>query len=252
MKDNRYALLLCLGVFSTLTILAMRFYQERIINLDMAFQAFLILKSGSLEIQSGRFGAAVTQVWPWVAQAMGLPLKGVLFEGLGQQFYMENLYLPLGVFASIPLVFDVLSDSIKNDRLVLNGAVVLVILSGLNLFRIGAAHRQWAEKLQWEKDFLAETATLPNRKIVLTERQAPMETLKMSWGSSFECLMLSALVHPDSSRCLIIHESPERFDSLLTRPRLFFGAFKNYPFQELPDAYFNFQDTSNYVRWDVK
>jgi hypothetical protein len=467
MKDNRYALLLCIGLFSTSILLAIRFYQERIINLDMAFQAFLILKSGSLEIQSGRFGAAVTQVWPWAAQAMGLPLKGVLmayslghvlwpailavfcwrigqwrwslaigmvatiltthtfywlsempaglsflcaafawmhsrgslsafrwwewpiwlgalvtafyfhplvlyahaflclffllelhkprswlhlaslgvfgiltflkykvfkldwydaaaikrqeafgklwpnwfdiesnraflkwsitdywmlwivlagsviyylwkqnwskgllvlfwplgfvllvnvpfYEGLGQQFYMENLYLPLGVFAAIPFIFDILGETIKNDRLALNGAVVLAILFGLNLYRIEEAHRPWAAKLQWEKSFLKETSTLSDRKIVLSEKQAPMETLKMSWGSSFEWLMLSSLVHPDSSRCLIIHESPERFDSLLTRPGLFFGAFKNYPFNELPGAYFNFQDTSNYVRWGEK
>jgi hypothetical protein len=469
MKENRLAFWLCFGVFGTLTVLAIYFYQERIINLDMAFQAFLILKSGSLEIQSGRFGAAATQVWPWAAQAMGLPLKGVLmaysvghvlwpaflalfcwrigqwrwslatgmvatiltthtfywlsempaglsflcavfawmhsrgslsafrwwewplwlgalttafyfhplvlyahtflclffllalhkprswawmhlatlgvfgvltflkykvfkldwydaaaikrqeafgklwpnwfdiesnraffkwcvadywllwvvlavsvifyvgkqhwlkallvlfwplgfvllvnvpfYEALGQQFYMENLYLPLGVFASIPLIFDVLGTQIKNDRLLLNGAVVLAILFGLNLFRIETAHGSWTEKLQWEKRFLKETSALPTRKIVLTEKQVPMDTLKMSWGSSFEFLMLSSLVHPDSSRCLIIHESPERFDSLLTRPQLFFGAFKNYPFHTLPTNYFNVRDTSHYVRWNLK
>jgi hypothetical protein len=165
---------------------------------------------------------------------------------------MENLYLPLGVFASIPLIFDVLGTQIKNDRLLLNGAVVLAILFGLNLFRIETAHGSWTEKLQWEKRFLKETSALPTRKIVLTEKQVPMDTLKMSWGSSFEFLMLSSLVHPDSSRCLIIHESPERFDSLLTRPQLFFGAFKNYPFHTLPTNYFNVRDTSHYVRWNLK
>jgi len=465
MKKNRLDLLLCLGVFGALCVLAIVFYQERIINLDMAFQTFLILKSGSVEIQSGRFGAAATQFWPWAAQAVGLPLKGVLmayslghalwpailaffcwrigqwrwslaiamvatlmtthtfywlsempaglvflcavfawmhakgsltafrwwelpillgalvtafyfhplvlyahaflclfflldwnkprnwawmhlialgvfgalailkykvlkldwydaiaiqrqeafgklwphwfdiesnrkflewsvqdywllwtviavcvayyiwrqswakalfvafwplafvimvnvpyFEAVGQQFYMENLYLPLAVFASIPLIFDVLRDQIKSDQLARSGMVALGILFLLNLFRITQAHQLWTEKLQWEKTFLKETANRSQRKIVLSEKQIPADTLIMTWGSSYEFLMLSALAHPDSARCLIIHDSPERFDSLLTRPHLFFGAFKNYPFEELPKEYFNFRDTSGYVR----
>lgn len=466
MKANRLALLLCLFVFGTLIVLSLVFYLERIVNLDMAFQTFLILKSGSLEIQSGRFGAAATQVWPWASQAMGLPLKGVLvayslghvlwptilaifcwrigqwrwslaialvatlmtthtfywlsempqglvflcavfawmhskgslasfrwwqwplwlgalitafyfhplvlyahaflclfflleknkprdwawlhltalgifgvlailkykvlkldwydavaikrqeafgklwphwfdiesnrkflewsaadywllwgvlavcvayyiwtqhwakalfiaawplgfvlmvnvpyFEAVGQQFYMENLYLPLAVFASIPLIFDVLREQTKNDRLARNGAVVLGILFLINLLRIGQAHQPWRDKLRWEQNFLKETENRSERKIVLSEKQVPMERLKMSWGSSYEFLLLSSLVHPDSARCLIVHDSPERFDSVFTRPRLFLGAFKNYPFEELPKPYFNFRDTSAYVRW---
>ncbi|MDO8365875.1 MAG: hypothetical protein Q7T20_03690 [Saprospiraceae bacterium] len=463
MVENRLSLFLCLGIFGALSVLAIVFYQERIINLDMAFQTFLILKSGSIEIQSGRFGAAATQFWPWAAQAMGLSLKGVLmayslghalwpailaffcwrigqwrwslaiglvatlmtthtfywlsemqaglaflcavfawmhskgsltafrwwewplwlgalvtafyfhplvlyahaflclffllekdkprawawmhltalgifgalailkykvlkldwydaiaikrqeafgklwpywfdiesnrkflewssqdywllwtviavclgyyiwykswanalfvagwslafvlmvnvpyYEAVGQQFYMENLYLPLAVFASIPLIFDVLRDQNLRAR---SGLLALTILFALNLFRIGQTHQTWTDKLQWEQTFLKETASRTHRKIVLSEKQVPTDTLKMTWGSSYEFLMLSALAHPDSARCLIIHDSPEHFDSLLTRPRLFFGAFKNYPFEALPKGYFNFRDTSGYVRW---
>jgi hypothetical protein len=86
--EHRTAFLLCLGLFGTLIVLAGVFFLERIVNLDMAFQSFLILKSGSLEIQSGRFGAAATQFWPWAAQALGLPLKGVLLMySLGHVFW---------------------------------------------------------------------------------------------------------------------------------------------------------------------
>jgi hypothetical protein len=465
MKENRLAFLLCLGVFGTLLTLAMVFYLERIVNLDMAFQSFLILKSGSLEIQSGRFGAAATQFWPWAAQEIGLPLKGVLlsysfghviwpaflaffawkigqwrwslaialvatvmtthtfywlsempaglaflcavfawmhakgslqairwwewplwlgglatafyyhplilyahtflclfflldrsktrawvylhltalavfaglvvlkykilkldwydasalkrqeafaklwphwfdlesnrvflewsvsdywllwlvlfgnvayyfwhknwlkgllvsgwsmgfvllvnvpfYEAVGQQFYMENLYLPLSIFAAIPLVFDVLSGQNSSHPLDQKCFRILAIILVIGLLRIGLAHQSWSEKLHWEQKVLKETAPLQQRKRVLSDQQAPMKTLKMSWGSSYEFLMLSALAHPDSARCLIVNDAPQRFDSLLNRPRLFLGAFKNYPFEDLPVRYFNFQDTSGYVR----
>lgn len=462
MNSKRLALLLCLGVFGTLLILALVFYKERIINLDMAFQTFLILKDQSLEIQSGRFGAAVTQVWPWAAQALGLPLNAVLIayslghvlwpailafycwrigqwrwslsialiatlmtthtfywlsempqglpflaaifawmdakgsfrnfawwqwplwlaalvtafyfhplvlyaaiflglffildrrswpmyattilvfvgltilkykvlkldwydaaaikrqeafgrlwpnwidlesnhkflawsvadywllwgvlisclayylwkqkwakalllgcwsfgfvllvnvpfaEAMGQQFYMENLYLPLTVFASIPLVFDLLGAPNSNNQWSSKQAIALSLLCAMNLFRIAQAHQPWADKLHWEQNYLKATAQQPQRKIVLSEKQVPLDTLKMTWGSSYECLMLSSIQHPDSARCVIIHDAPERFDTLLNQPRLFFGAFKNYPFELLPRRYFNFQDTSGYVRW---
>jgi len=465
MKENRSAFLLCLGAFCVLCVLAAVFYLERMVNLDMAFQTFLILKSGSLEIQSGRFGAAATQFWPWAAQALGLPLKGVLMayslghvlwpmilcvwcwmigqwrwalasavvstlmtthtfywlsempqglaflcamfawmqakgsmstfkwwqwplwlvalwtafyfhplvlyahaflclffvlgnnkgrgwvwmhatafgtfailtllkykvfkldwydaaalqrqaafrelwpnwfdiesnrvflewiksdywllwivlglnlgyylwqkkwlkaalsliwpisfvllvnvpfhEGLGQQFYMENLYLPLSVFAAIPLIFDVLFRSVGHSKPRYKEYFLVLILLIISILRILSAHIPWSAKLSWERMVLSETETRTFRKIIYTESQVPMETLKMSWGSPYEFLLLSALKHPDSARCIIVSGSPERYDSTRLKPNLFLGTFKNYPFDELPKRYFNLQDTSRYQR----
>lgn len=466
MKEHRLAFLLCVGLFGTLIVLARVFFLERMTNLDMAFQTFLILKSQSIAIQSGRFGAAVTQFWPWAAQALGLPLKAVLmayslghvlwptllatwcwrigqwrwalaiglvatlltthsfywlsempqglvflcaifawmhskgslvafrwwqvplwlaalwtafyfhplilyalsflslffsldkgkprewmmlhfsalgvfaalaflkykvlkldwydavaikrqeafgklwpnwldlesnwkflewsmadywvlwmvvlanlgyfirkqhwtkallvagwplgfvllvnvpfYEAVGQQFYMENLYLPLAVFASIPLIFEVLRGKDPQLPLTRCGAILLGILFAINLFRITQAHHPWTERMQWEQDFLNKTSAGSERKILLSEKQVPMELLKMSWGSPYEFLMISSLQHPDSARCILISDAPERYDSLLTRRNLFLGTFKNYPLDELPGTYFKVRDTSGYVRW---
>ncbi|HMX41229.1 MAG TPA: hypothetical protein PKD78_12900, partial [Saprospiraceae bacterium] len=82
------------STFGVLLLLAAVFCLERIGHIDMAFQTFLILKSGSLEIQSGRFGAAVTQAWPWAAQALHLPLRGVLLA-----YSIGHVAWPLAVFA---------------------------------------------------------------------------------------------------------------------------------------------------------
>jgi cytochrome b subunit of formate dehydrogenase len=78
MKPRIQTLGLLLSVSAILLGFGAWYYLERMTHLDMAFQTFLILKSGHLEIQSGRFGAAVTQIWAWTAQWMGFPLKGVL------------------------------------------------------------------------------------------------------------------------------------------------------------------------------
>lgn len=188
--------------------------------------------------------------WLKAVWCAGFPVAFVLlvnvpFHQGDNQFYLENLYLPLALMAAVPLVFDVL-PAIKGGRWSIGLAGLLVIVS---LSRIYQAHRPWTDRLQWEQTFLKETAGLPQRKLLLAEQQAPMDKLVLSWGTSYEFLLLSALEHPDSARCLLVDETPERFDSLLARPRLFLGEFKNYRFEELPQRYFHLQDTSAYVRW---
>ena len=74
--------------------MAVIFYQERMLFSDMAFQTFHILRTGSIQVQSGRFGAAGTQVFPWAAQAVGMPLKGVLLAySMGHVLYYFGLFV---------------------------------------------------------------------------------------------------------------------------------------------------------------
>lgn len=189
--------------------------------------------------------AALSAFW---APAFVLLVNVPFYEAPGEQFYMENLYLPLAVFASAPLVFDMLFRENTWSYLSRYSAVVLAMLFTINGLRIANAGRFWTMRKDWEQGFLDKTASMPLRKILLTEKEAPMDTLKMSWGSPYEFLLLSALKSPDSARCLIISDSPDRFDTLLQRPRLFLGTFKNYPYEQFPVHYFHLQDTTPYRR----
>ncbi|MCB0530579.1 MAG: hypothetical protein KDD14_00200 [Saprospiraceae bacterium] len=170
-------------------------------------------------------------------------LVNVPFHQGDNQFYLENLYLPLAIFTAVPLIFDVLPSTLPEKRIWL----AIAGISALGLLRITLAHRNWSARVNWEQGILEKTASLPNRKLILTEEQAPMDTLILSWGSAYEFLLLSALEHPDSARCLIIDEAAWRFDSLRNEPDLFLGEFKNYPFEALPKRYFNCQDRSGYT-----
>jgi hypothetical protein len=167
-------------------------------------------------------------------------------DSIGKQFYMENLYLPLSVFAAVPLIFGVLEQP---ERYLTRPAFLgLTALFVLSLFRIAQAGKEWSRRMNWEKQILQQTATLPKRKILMTEQQVPMDLLKMSWGSPYEFLLLSALQHPDSARCLIITDQPGKYDSLMTAPRKFLGTFRNYSLDSLPQRYFRVKDTNGYVK----
>lgn len=172
-------------------------------------------------------------------------LVNVPFYRGDNQFYLENLYLPLSLFIAIPLIFDVLPGLLPvRWRWIPVAAIVF-----LGTVRIYRAHEPWSARIAWERQFLAETSGLPNRKLLLTEEQAPMDTLIFSWSSSYEFLLLSSLPHRDSARCILIDEASWRFDSLLSQPDLFLGEFRNYRFRELPARYFHPIDTAGYVRW---
>ncbi len=201
----------------------------------------VILNTGFYIRKKNWLRAALSAFFP----AAFVLLVNVPFHEGDNQFYLENLYLPLALFTAVPLVFEVLPG-------LLSGQWIFIILAAVITIRIGhiyAAHRTWTDRMHWEQAFLQKTANLPNRKLLLSEKQVPMENLILSWGTSTEFLMLSALEHRDSARCILVDETPERFDSLLNRPRLFLGEFRNYTFDELPARYFHLQDTSAYVRY---
>lgn len=170
-------------------------------------------------------------------------LVNVPFHLGDNQFYLENLYLPLAMFVAVPLVFDVLPGLLPERQMFM----ALAILTGLQIFHIYQSHWFWTERLHWEQEFLQKTAGLQHRKLLLTDQQVPMDKLILSWGTAYEFLMLSALQHPDSVRCILVDEAPERFDTLLAKPALFLGEFRNYSFDELPKRYFNPVDTSAYL-----
>lgn len=66
------------GSLFMLVVLAAIFYQERSLFIDIAYQTFLMIKDGTVQVQVYRFGSAVVQVLPLLAIKLGLPLKVVL------------------------------------------------------------------------------------------------------------------------------------------------------------------------------
>ena len=66
------------GSLGLLVILAAVFYRERSLFIDIAYQTFLMIKDGTVQVQVYRFGSAVVQVLPLLAIKLGLPLKVVL------------------------------------------------------------------------------------------------------------------------------------------------------------------------------
>lgn len=179
-----------------------------------------------------------------------LLLVNVSFANGDNRFYIENLYLPLVLLLAVPFAFDLLpyflAQQQGNPVRIKWAFGVLSILLAVRLLQIGVAHQSWTARLDWERELLSTTANLPQPKIILPESQVPMDKLIMTWGSSFEFMLLSSLESPDQTRMITIDEDPAHLQWATDQRRSVITEWEVWKYEELPKRYFNPQDTSLY------
>jgi hypothetical protein len=94
-----------LATMVVLLIGSIVYYRERMLFGDASFISFNIVNYRSLQIQEGRYGSFITQLWPYLGQKMGLSLNCIL---LGYSIAFNAFYL---------VVASVLYFAFKNYRL---------------------------------------------------------------------------------------------------------------------------------------
>ncbi len=151
-------------------------------------------------------------------------------------FYIENLYLPLSVFLSLPFLY-VIVPFLSKYKLALP-VFVLVLVSSCT--RIYTTHNFYAARLDWERKFLDEHK---GRKMIYPASRTPADTVLMAWGTPYEFWLLST-TEQGTTASIIIDDKPElRPWAALLRKSLVvnWGIF---PYSELNPKYFHFTDTT--------
>ncbi len=170
-------------------------------------------------------------------------LINVTYPTGADQFYLENQYLILAFFVCLPFVFEIL-PSIKNSKIQFGILSVIFIISFL---RIINTHKFYTNRLQWNRNLLTQTESLPNKKLILPVAKAPIDTLLMTWASSYEFWLLSTM-EQGVSRSIIIEEKENEFNDALFANKSFVSQWGMFDYNTLNKKYFIFTDTTNYVR----
>lgn len=107
-----------LGAMLVLLILSAVFYKERTLFADIAYQTFLMIQEGGLQVQVFRFGSAIVHILPYLAikAELGLPVILMLYS-------ISFTLLYLGLYLLIV-------NWLKNDYL----GLVLVFLFTLTVY----------------------------------------------------------------------------------------------------------------------
>jgi hypothetical protein len=149
-------------------------------------------------------------------------------------FYLEVLYLPLGLFMALPLVFDVLPAVPPRYA---TGLVALVVATGC--WRIYATHDVYTARLQWQRNFLQQHG---HRKMIVDTRSVDTSLLQMTWGTPYEFWLLSTMEGNRSASIIIDTHPRDRQWTDEKRTHLVVN-WNIFPYSELNPKYFRFADT---------
>lgn len=156
-------------------------------------------------------------------------------DGKAATFYIENLYLPLGIILALPIVLDIFP--LLEKKKWLTPLLAIIILTGI--LRIYFTHDLYTARLNWERKFLDAHQS---EKLIIEEKLVPMDTLLMSWGSSYEFWLLST-AEKQKTASIIIHANIPEVEYGKDSKNSFLTMWGSFPYQNLPAQYFKFTDT---------
>ncbi|PZF72345.1 hypothetical protein [Taibaiella soli] len=149
-------------------------------------------------------------------------------------YYIENMYLPLGVFMAVPLLYDVLPTITPKYA-----AILLTAICITGTARIFATHTIYTARLNMERKILHQ---YQNEKTLMAAANVPADTMLTTWGTAFEFWLLST-TETNKTASIIIKESPDQLFWALGQPQTFFTNWELYKYDTLPKRYFKFEDT---------
>lgn len=164
-----------------------------------------------------------------------------------KQFHMESFYMPLSLFLSLAFAVDILPILKKQQALIVLGFII-----GCRLLHIGFQHQKFTNALNWKRDLIKKTAHLEHNKLAISDQHVPMDTLMLSWGSSYEFWLLSTLEFNETRSIIIYHDKKNTIgwgkmkakDAIITQ-------WSVTAYKDLPKQYFIFKDsTSEYVHYN--
>lgn len=162
----------------------------------------------------------------------------------GVSFHIESFYQILTIFVAVPFVFDLL-PALKNNKK--TAFYLLLFMISIRIIHISFHRKVYKERLEWNLTMLEETKKMEGRKFLINMKDAPMDKIIMEWGTSFETLLLSAAVHPDSTRTFwVFNEDGMPLAEYLQKSNVILTNMGSIPMQELNKSYFNIRDTSRY------
>lgn len=157
------------------------------------------------------------------------------------RFYAELNYLPILIFLAVPLVFDVLPHSPlapkgesvhvpKMRHTILIGVVVII---AFRLFIIADNHNTYEKRISWMENQLNNCDKLNTNRLLIKQKEVPMDIIIQDWGVPYNTLLLSTLESPDSAKTIFIHENFEGYKrkDLLERDDYFLTRFHNQALQ---------------------
>ncbi len=169
-----------------------------------------------------------------------LLLVNVSYAQGAEQFYMENLYMPLSVFVIFALVFDGI-DRIPRSWIL----PALLLFLTIRIGSIAVSHKPYTERLTYLQNYLESTNALKPAKRVISSSQLDKDIMLMHWATPYEFWLLST-IQTGQTRSIIALDDPASLHWAKEGTSNFITQWGVFPYEELPGKYFPLQDYSPY------
>jgi hypothetical protein len=191
---------------------------------------------------------AYTRRWGPLLLMWGFCLGFLVVNAIGSpdpayRFYSEVNYWPLMVIVAVPFVLEVMPVYCARRWAWMGIALFFVA----RLAIISWHHQPYTARVAWLQDRLAEAPA--GDRFVMSENQAPMDTLLMSWGTPFETLLMSAATDPDAACTLLLTHEPERYAPDLQRGDVLLNTFRLIPLAGWAHPYWQLPPEGRYQFW---
>jgi len=162
-----------------------------------------------------------------------------------QSFYIENLYLVLGVFMAFPIVYDLLPvNTLRNWIFPITGIFFFICF-----IRIWNDHAFYTSHINWERGLIQQVG---NQKVILESRNLPSDSMVFSWSVPYETWFLSTL-EQGRTASIAVHDKYETLNvDSVTDPKRFIANWISYKYAVLKPPYFLFKDSISQYQWILK
>ena len=151
-------------------------------------------------------------------------------------FYIENLYLPLGMILAVPFVFDAFTHLLPG-RIFFATCLLFMVSWVYRVYDIG---KFYVARLNWERGYLQQHQ---KDKLIVNMNMVPMDTLVLTWATPYEFWLISTM-EKDTTASINITDNPAQFVWAIQEKKKFLPAWGIYAYDELPKRYFKFYDTT--------
>lgn len=170
-------------------------------------------------------------------------LININFSQGGKHFYMENLYQVPAFFMACGLIFGPWPQlsTVRQQQ-------ILSVFAAYFIVRIWIAGGFYEQRLNVYRKLI----DLPSdqSKLVIFEKNLPMDTLLMSWCAGYEIWQLSTM-EKNESRAIVLEEADMQMNWIVGDRKKFHTRFENAEISSLPTNYFKFDTIVGYRRWPL-
>ena len=134
--------------------------------------------------------------------SLGYWILIMISSPLDQRFYTQNMLLPLGFIAALPIVVEIIP--LYKSKFI---AWLILVLLMVKMYMIYQAHSDYTDRYAIYDRYFDYCRTKNLNGVFVSDSLIDQKKAIITWGSGYESILISSLISPDS--CRIIQIDPE-------------------------------------------